>query len=240
VKGRSRVQEVHSSVSPPAPTVYYPSDSKLGAVLSTIFAESGRSGFVTERKQFRDGGFFSSEVVTYCAQPGTETTLFCKYSSDSGHQSFGHRGGGSYEAEVYERLLNPLKTTCPKFYGSFVDDRAARVWLVLEYVEGHLVNETLEPSMSLKIAARWIGDFHRVARDCVTRDRAACLRTYDGGYYASWAQRTSSFAGGLHDRFPWLVSLCNRFSETVGEWLTAPRTLIHGEYYPRNILVDDG
>jgi hypothetical protein len=236
LSGREVVQEAHAAESP-VPSIHYPSDERLETVLSIIFSYAGNGGAVTERERFENGGFFSSEVVKYRLRSGKDVRLFCKYSSDQGHRSFGHRGGGSYEAAVY-RMLQTLNTTSPKLHGTFVEKETARVWLVLEYVTGLRVNESVDPTAGLKNAARWIGDLHRRAGVRVTVDQTAFLKAYDLDYYAAWADRTSSFAGGLHARYPWLQSLCDKFSDETAQSLMADRVLIHGEYYPKNILVD--
>jgi Phosphotransferase enzyme family len=46
--------------------------------------------------------------------------------------------------------------------------------------------------------------------------------------------------GQLRRRFPWLTTLCGRFEDVVTLLLASPPTVIHGEYYPMNILVDGG
>jgi thiamine kinase-like enzyme len=38
----------------------------------------------------------------------------------------------------------------------------------------------------------------------------------------------------------WLEIVCNRFDEVIEVLCQAPPTIIHGEYYPKNILLQDG
>jgi aminoglycoside phosphotransferase (APT) family kinase protein len=66
------------------------------------------------------------------------------------------------------------------------------------------------------------------------------LKRYDAEYYLGWAHRTALLAGPLHARLPWLATLCQRFEILVPLLLAPPPTIIHGEYYGRNILVQDG
>jgi thiamine kinase-like enzyme len=101
------------------------------------------------------------------------------------------------------------------------------------------VRSTPEPT-PMDLAARWIGQFHRVSEERLSRVPMPFLIRYDAEYYLGWARRTSLFAGRWHQRFPWLRTLCERFEELVVLLLTAPPVLIHGEYYPKNILFSNG
>jgi thiamine kinase-like enzyme len=66
------------------------------------------------------------------------------------------------------------------------------------------------------------------------------LRAHEAGYYLGWAERTERFARPLRERFPFVCGLGRRFESLVPELLGQPRTVIHGEYYPANILTSDG
>jgi len=86
-----------------------------------------------------------------------------------------------------------------------------------------------------------------VGSEMCIRDRAnlatlppAFLRTYDCEYYLGWVRRTCDFAGSLHKRFPWLATLCQRSEELLPALTNSPSTVIHGEYYPKNILFRRG
>jgi hypothetical protein len=64
---------------------------------------------------------FPSEVVTCQLAQGSELRLLCKYTAGHSHNSYGHRGGVSYEAEVYRHVLQPLQVPTPTFYGVHTD-----------------------------------------------------------------------------------------------------------------------
>jgi thiamine kinase-like enzyme len=38
----------------------------------------------------------------------------------------------------------------------------------------------------------------------------------------------------------WLETVCNNFDEVIEALCDTPSTIIHGEYYPKNILLQDG
>jgi aminoglycoside phosphotransferase (APT) family kinase protein len=65
------------------------------------------------------------------------------------------------------------------------------------------------------------------------------LNRYDTAYYLGWVHRTWQFAGRLQQRFPWLGTLCAGAEELAALLVETPPCIIHGEYYPNNILCSD-
>jgi hypothetical protein len=180
---------------------------------------------------------FPSEIVTCRVDDGSELRLFCKYATGHSHGAYGHRGGIAYEAAIYRHLLQPSHATTPAFYGAYAEISTGATWLILEYLDKTLrVSHTPEPAASMKVAARWIGQFHGTMKEHFSHTPVKFLNRYDAEYYLGWARRTSLYAGHWHQRFPWLATLCERFEELVVLLVTAPPALIHGEYYTSNIL----
>ncbi|MEN8131107.1 MAG: phosphotransferase, partial [Pseudomonadota bacterium] len=66
------------------------------------------------------------------------------------------------------------------------------------------------------------------------------LRRYDAGYDLGWTRRALLFAKQRSRSLSWLRSLCVRFEAQVGDLLSEPLTVIHGEFYPQNVLVHEG
>jgi aminoglycoside phosphotransferase (APT) family kinase protein len=87
-------------------------------------------------------------------------------------------------------------------------------------------------------AARWAGRFHRVNEDRIPA--LGFLTRYDATYYLGWVRRTSEFAGARRQEFPWLEALASRSPEAMELLLAARPTVVHGEYYPTNVLYRDG
>jgi hypothetical protein len=191
---------------------------------------------------------FPSEIVRCRVDDGSELQLFCKYAAHHSHNAYGHRGGVAYEAAVYRHLLQPSQVSTPTFYGAYTDVSTGDTSLILEHLDNSVrlihvnsvrVSRTPEPA-PMDLAARWIGQFHRVTEERLSHAPIQFLITYDAEYYLGWARRTSLFTGYWHRRFPWLRTLCERFEELVALLLRAPLVLIHGEYYPKNILFSNG
>jgi len=200
---------------------------------------------VLDRKPNALGSTFPSEVVTCQLGDGRELQLFCKYETEHMlykgmhiQNSYGHRGGVTYEAAVYHHVLRPLQASTPTYFGTHSDTATGETWLILEYVDKN-VRPSKETPDRLVGAARWIGRFHAAAEERLSNSYMSVLNRYDFEYYLGWACRTAQFAGDFHQSFPWLAVLCKRFENLVDSLLALPLTVIHGEYYYKNVLFRD-
>jgi Phosphotransferase enzyme family len=187
---------------------------------------------------------FPSEIVRCRVDGGSELLLFCKYGTGHGTSLSGitgHKGGVPYEAAVYRHVLRTSRATTPTFYGAYKDVKTDDTWLILEYLDDSVrLHRTREPSAAIGLAARWIGRFHNATEERLSRPSMHFLTRYDTEYYLGWARRASLVTGYLRPRFPWLTTLCGRFEDVVALLLASPQTIIHGEYYPKNILFRHG
>ncbi|HEV7688893.1 MAG TPA: phosphotransferase, partial [Acidimicrobiia bacterium] len=61
----------------------------------------------------------------------------------------------------------------------------------------------------------------------------------DADWYQGWMDRTAGWAGVLHLRYPWLAAACRR-EDLYEPLLTAPHSVVHGEFSPANVLLRDG
>jgi hypothetical protein len=228
----------------PMPHPILPDPVTLAARLASLLSggDSARGAVtVLRREPSPYASTFPSEVVTCRIDGGEVLRLFCKYAAGMNHNAHGHRGGVAYEAEVYRSVLAPLGAPVPRFYGADPEGSGDACFLVLEYLEGSLqVNDSLD-SIAMVEAARWLGRFHAAGQTFLGGVRGApCLNVYDAAYYRGWARRTAEFAGAWHGHFPWLAALCERSEAALTPLLVAPPTVIHGEFYPRNVLYHRG
>lgn len=221
-----------------------PSLRKLREALSAILCRNGATTnqiSVLDRQPNVRASTFPTEFVTCLLADGAKMELFCKYQAGRTHKVHGHRGDVAYEAEVYRHVLQPLRVSTPKFYGTHVDKETDDTWLILESLAAsERLAKSSDPG-AMRMAARWIGRFHADSEMHLGNSSMRSLKTYDTEYYLGWVRRTFKFTRHLHERFRWLETLCARFeSAVIPLLLSPPFAVIHGEYYPSNILFRDG
>jgi thiamine kinase-like enzyme len=185
---------------------------------------------------------FPNEIVTCQLPTGRKRRVFMKYGGGQSHESFGHRGDVGYEAEVYQQLLERLPRFQPKCLAAHVAGKTDS-WLALEYIDRSVrlsdltYRRALRQPRAMAMAAGWVGAFHRTQHRHSSDPALAFLKRYDADYYRGWAERTFRFSAPVQNRFPWLAKLrraANRWFEPL---LASGATVIHGEYYAKNLLV---
>lgn len=179
---------------------------------------------------------FPCEIVTCRLGNGKELQLFCKYSAGEGSCSHGQRGGVGYEAGVYREVLAPSGFSVPTFHGAYSDPATGDTWLILEYLDGCLRAQKVPELQAVLSAARWIAQFHAANERRVSTGETSCLTVYDAEYYIGWPRRASRFADLRRHSLPWLLDLCRYFERDLVSLAELPQTVIHGEYYPHNIM----
>jgi thiamine kinase-like enzyme len=224
--------------------VRFPEPRSLAAgLLSALSGNGCGAGGVTvvDRQPNALASTFPSEVVTCRLAGGDEVRLLCKYEAGLFEDTHGHRGGVRYEAEVYRHVLHPLQTTTPTFYGAHVERATGAAWLFLEYLDNATcVGKSSQAGPRLSRAARWIGHFHARNEARLARGPLPALNRYDLDYYLGWARRTARYARPLFAHYPWLAQVCKRFGEVAAHLLGVAPTVIHGEFYPHNVLMRAG
>ncbi len=198
---------------------------------------------VLRRNQARFMSTFPNEVVTCLMPNGRRRRLFIKYQGTHGHNCFDHRGDVAYEAEVYARLLGTLPAFRPKCFGVYQDCQSGETWLILEYVYQSVRVSDLNPHhaeaqpRTMAQTARWLAQFHVAFEGNINSTGLSFLKRYDAEYYRGWASRTFEFAQPFYSRFPWLKPLSECGDAWFAPLLGVPPTVIHGEFYFKNVLV---
>jgi aminoglycoside phosphotransferase (APT) family kinase protein len=139
------------------------------------------------------------------------------------------------EIAVYSEVLADARLGTPDCYGAVADPDAGRYWLFLERVSGRELYQVGEPDV-WRDAARWLARFHRrFAPRAAALARTVPLVTYDAEFYHRWAAR----AGAFRRTADHLVRLTAGYDRVVEQLLALPVTLIHGEFYASNVIVQD-
>lgn len=218
-------------------SVELPNDATLRDGIAALLGATALT--VVERAPSIRASTFPAEIVVCRTGDGRELRLYCKYAHGGGSLAHGHRGGVSYEAAIYRDVLAPLGVTTPRFLGSWTAPGSRDVCLVLDYIDNSVrLNRTPDPDDALSLAARWLAVFHRDAAPAART--IAALKRYDEAYYLGWAERAQALAGRLLLDLPWFAATSRGYAELVEALLADSATLVHGEFYPANVIVRDG
>jgi phosphotransferase family enzyme len=214
------------------------SDRRLGSVIA---AEAGGADVrILERRPMESGGSHDKELVRCSIGDSPPLKMLVKHETAQEQGSHGHRKGVAYEGGIYANVLRPLGASVPALYGYTPGTGSADAWVAIEYLEGALrINKVADP-WALRGAAHWIGALQRRAEPFVQSLPPGRVHRYDPQYYAGWAYRTSRFAAEFADAPTLLRELCQTFVESAPMLAARTPTLVHGEYYPANVLTVDG
>jgi Phosphotransferase enzyme family len=178
---------------------------------------------------------FGSEVITCRDRRGAIHRLLCKYSPTAAGSGHGHRGGVAYEGAVYRYALESEGMGTARLWAVHEECEQGLTWLLIDYFDD-AERANWDPAAILP-AAKWLARFHARMEPRVDAPELAFLSRYDERYLAPWAERADRLVGEAgRRRFAWWPRLNERFHECVELLLRARTTIIHGEFYPSNVL----
>jgi hypothetical protein len=203
---------------------------------------AGGQVVVLERKPNRFASSFATEIVRLGSADGTQWLVLCKYdirpdgSPVAAPHGADYRESLTYEGHVYSQLLGPLRVSAPRFYGLYGRGDNFPTWLALEYADdGVWPQHTPSWEQNIVAAARWIGEFQCKVDERYGGAAPAFLTRRDDDFYRGWIRRASPCLRDWGRSVPWLPALVERYERAIDLLVTAP-TVVHGEYYPQNIL----
>jgi thiamine kinase-like enzyme len=225
-----------------------PTDADLGEALQSALGGVGRPrarAFRRRPSEYRTS--FPLEELDVDLEDGANVRLAWKRLEWSGLDDRGRLAKPRFlhdprrEAAVYASVLEPAALTAPRSYGSVVDPERDRYWLFVEWVAGRELYQVGERTL-WEAAARWLARMHTQLAEEVDRHAAAArLLDHDAAYYRRWMQRAREFAratGQPTSRARAVDRLGERHGAVVEALLALPKTVIHGEFYAANVLVD--
>ncbi|MCE3267167.1 MAG: Phosphotransferase enzyme family [Solirubrobacterales bacterium] len=196
---------------------------------------------VIERQPNPQTSTFPSEIAKLELADRAMLHAFLKYESGGSNGSHGHRGGVPYEASVNRILLRPLGVSVPEYYGFYADGHAGQSFLITEYMTGSLrVSKSAGSAAAMMQAAEWLGQFHARGEQLLGRRPVPGLQQYDRAYYLGWSRRAEQATVEASGAAEWFQAAVAGFRQSVDALLCTDASPIHGEYYPKNILVHDG
>ena len=240
------------ATDPPAPQP--PSTAELRAMLDDALARGGgprRRVVAVERRTGEYHSSFATEELDLTLDDGSALELFLKDLGPRARLGDAARVRPPFlydplrEIETYRLILEPRRVGAPRLYAASADPGAGRYLLVLERVRGRPLWQVGEFGAWLA-AARWLAGLHAgLAADVAALAGPARLLRYDAAYYWQWVDRARAFLfrgpvplpADARDGFERLVG---RYHQVVDRLVSLPPTLIHGEFYASNVLVQDG
>jgi aminoglycoside phosphotransferase len=137
------------------------------------------------------------------------------------------------EAFVYSAILARSSLDTPRFFGSRDDPRGGS-WLLIERVPGaqlcHVGDRTL-----WERSARWLARMHVELSRFVGSPAATRLVHHDANFYHRWRARAIALHPDARER---IIRSTRRWDEVVDRLVATPKTIVHGELYASNVLVD--
>jgi hypothetical protein len=211
---------------------------ELATAVARVLHRDPLSVDILRRRENVHTSTWPSEIVDCRIGRDRVIRLLIKHGPRGVRNAHGNPVGPEYEGAIYETVLRGAGLSHP-FLGSRYDSGSQSSCIVLEYLgEGWWrLNRVEDPRAIVRVAA-WLGAFHA---DAATRvpALAGALNVYDAEYYAGWAQRSLRYLPHLADDFAWLGDVCQAFGR-IGDRLAAePLTVVHGEFYPENVLLRD-
>ena len=140
------------------------------------------------------------------------------------------------ELWVYRSLLAPLGMGTPEPWAAVDGGRDGPWWLVLERVDGSPLDQ-VGAGAAWRAAAAWLGRFH--ARVGSGPPQRGPLVRHDVALHEGWLRRALERAAeeGARARLEALRGLRPAHAAAVEEALAAPPGVLHGEFYPSNVMV---
>jgi Phosphotransferase enzyme family len=142
------------------------------------------------------------------------------------------------EVETYRRILAPAGIG-PRCLAAVVEGGGSRCWLLIERVPGVELWQVGELEVWEQVA-RWLGGLHArfAGRAGELRSANPHLLEHTAGSFRAWGARAIAALEASRDaRGPALASALERYGEVADALAAVPRTLVHGELYPSNVLV---
>jgi Ser/Thr protein kinase RdoA (MazF antagonist) len=203
------------------------------------------TGATLARRHYAYSTSFAIEELTITSRRGDVHKAIFKDLSPSALIGCArvHRPQFMYDREreilVYRHLLSDSGLDAAELLGSVNDPDSQRYWLFLEYIGGGQLRHVGDLT-AWEEAARWIARLHAYFHPRTRSVPQVPLLNYDRSFFLGFFNRFESSAA----RNPDVATACRALRPAITRAATllneSPSTLIHGEYYPANVLIRSG
>ena len=144
------------------------------------------------------------------------------------------------EIDVYAQILEGAGLGTAQYHGSICAAQSQRYWLFIQKVAGVELYQVGDAAVWQQ-AACWLAGMHaRFAGQAIALGKRVPLVRYDGDYYRGWLRRALAFLDNaeitIQERRQ-IRALADDYNRVVDFLLGLPITILHGDYYAANILI---
>jgi Phosphotransferase enzyme family len=213
-----------------------PSAAEVLRVCITVPALAGATAVLG--RETLVAGTYPKEVVALGFRGGKTLKVFVKYFSGfpPGHHDEGARMGILYESRVYEKLLASLPISSAQLFGYRQDEETGLTWLLLEALENAAPIHLSENPDAAVNAATWLGAFHALASSSLKNNSLTWLELRALDHYRTWTAPTLGRYCCRAETAETAYAVADRLRAQLPALERASPTVVHGEYFPENIL----
>jgi hypothetical protein len=217
----------------------WPTEEELKRRMSLALEQPSVIKEINSRRRVEGIGTFASETVECELGDGSKLMVFCKHFHFGPEESGARESDRFYEISVYRRVLRDIPLTLPAFLGAWTDSASGEALMLLEYLEDATrVTLPADYRTMMERAAAWSASFHRKAAELLESSDLSFLEAFELDVFPSRCQSLvaaipAELGGGNRG---WIERLTERFDAVLEIVRSAPVTVIHGEYYPQNVL----
>lgn len=137
------------------------------------------------------------------------------------------------EPAMWSQILPRAGMSSLVCFAAVSNPEAGRHWVFLERIAARPLREFGEPAAWTR-TAEWLGDFHRrVQPQAADAAKLGILPCMTSEQHVAWLERARELRPGTAQ------AVAGRFDEVLEALSRAEMTVIHGEFYPSNVLVED-
>jgi aminoglycoside phosphotransferase (APT) family kinase protein len=152
-----------------------------------------------------------------------------------------HAHDPAREVSVYRRLLPDAPPGPPRFYGAVIDVETDSHWLLLERLPGLQLRHIGELDAWTATAA-WVGRLHAMFGSAAGIGAAVAARLPTWGadrmrWTMSRAAARAAHLGTTQERAQ-LAAVESRYETIIDRLVASGASLVHGQLFPANVIVD--